>query len=220
MTVHDVARALPGIDDLRDHCRGLATLDAVLCPEWEYRFFSFDAHWAEGEQLASMRDGMGSEFSIVFSAAGAYVRGFDHRSLMSPWARPDVPAVWPGVVDEVPDVFRAYVCEPAFCEKDGVPTVTCCVWREAGDTAWRAGAVGFPEGGDGDPDGADVLFELLVDRSPQAYAAWASDYFETSVDAEAVRAVLTGRPLRRQLVAALNPDAELADLAADIERIG
>ncbi|MEU7014479.1 hypothetical protein [Streptomyces sp. NPDC046385] len=28
MTVHDVARALPGIEELRDHSRALAALDA------------------------------------------------------------------------------------------------------------------------------------------------------------------------------------------------
>ncbi|MET8563143.1 hypothetical protein ABZV75_22055 [Streptomyces flaveolus] len=93
MTVHDVARALPGIEELRDHCRGLAMLDAVLSPERDARFHSFDAHWKEGERIASMRDGLGSGFTVVFSGAGAYVRGFDHASPMSPWARMDVPAV-------------------------------------------------------------------------------------------------------------------------------
>ncbi|MGW3044440.1 hypothetical protein ACWC9T_31340 [Kitasatospora sp. NPDC001159] len=197
MTAHDVARALPGIDDLRDHCRSLAMLDAVLSPEWDSRFYSFDAHWDESEQMASMRDGMGTEYAIVFSAAGAYVRGFDHESLMSPWARMSIPTVWPGVLDDVPDVFRTYVTEPAFCDEDGVPTVTCCLWRGVTDTAWQTGVITFPEDGDGDPDGANVLFELLVDRSPEAYAAWASEYYETPVDVEAVRADSSTRPSGR-----------------------
>ncbi|WP_246212252.1 hypothetical protein [Streptomyces abyssomicinicus] len=220
MTAHDVARALPGIENLRDHCRGLATLDAVLCPEWAWRYHSFDVSWGAGGQLASMRDGMGSEYAIVFSAAGAYARGFDHRSLMSPYARPDVPAVWPGVLDEIPDVFRAYVTEPAFCDERGVPTVTCCLWRRTGDSAWRTGAVDHPEGGDDDPDGADHLFALLVDRSPEAYAAWASDYFEMPVDVDAVRAVLELRPLTPEIVAALNPEIAFADLGEDLAAIG
>ncbi|MFE7094369.1 hypothetical protein [Streptomyces erythrochromogenes] len=219
MTVLDVARALPGTDDLRDHCRGLAMLDALLSPEWDGRYHSFDAHWGEGEQMASMRDGEGGEYAIVFSAAGAYVRGFDHASPMSPWARTDTPRVWPGVLDEVPDVFRPYAAEPAFCD-DGVAAVTCCLWRGADDTAWRTGAVTFPAGADGDPDGANALFGLLVDRSPEAYAAWASAYYETPVDVAAVRALLGGRPLTPEIVAALNPDVDLADLAEDVSEIG
>ncbi|MFD9366424.1 hypothetical protein ACFWA6_01775 [Streptomyces sp. NPDC060020] len=131
----------------------------------------------------------------------------------------DTPRVWPGVLDDVPDVFLPYVTEPAFCE-DGVTTVTCCLWREVGDTAWRTGTVTFPEEGEGDPDGASVLFGLLVDRSPEAYAAWASEYYETPVDVAAVRALLDQRPLTPEIVAVLNPDVELADLAEDISEIG
>ncbi|MFI7006428.1 hypothetical protein [Streptomyces sp. NPDC050145] len=220
MTVHDVAWALPGIKDLRDHCRGLAMLDAVLSPEWDSRFYSFDAHWGEGEQMASMRDGVGGEYSIVFSAAGAYVRGFDHESLMSPWARMSTPKVWPGVLDDVPDEFRPYVVEPAFCDKGGIPTVTCCLWRGVGDAAWQTGTIAFPEEGDGDPDGANVLFELLVDRSPEAYAAWASDYYETPVDVGAVRTLLGQRPLTAEVAEILNPHVDFADLAEDVVEIG
>jgi hypothetical protein len=220
VTAHDVARALPGIEELRDHCRGLAMLDAVLCPEGDGRYHFFDTARTEGERTASMRDGLGGEYAIVFSAAGACVRGFDHGSLMSPYARMDVPAVWPGVLDEVPDVFRRHVTDPAFRDEGGVPVVTCCLWRRAGEPAWRTGAVDFPEEGDGDPDGANMLFELLVDRSPEACAAWASDVHEIPVDVDAVRAVLDQRPLTPELVAALNPEITLADLAEDIAGIG
>jgi hypothetical protein len=83
VTAHDVARALPGIAELREHCRGLAMLDAVLGRGSVERYHSFAA-WGEGRELASMRNGSGDEYAIVFSADGAYVRGFDHESLMSP----------------------------------------------------------------------------------------------------------------------------------------
>ena len=85
--------------------------------------------------MASMRNGSGDEYSVVFSDAGAYVRGFDHESPMSPYAG-DGP--WPGVLDEVPEVFRACVEEPAFCDEDGMPVVTACMWRRAGDDRWQA----------------------------------------------------------------------------------
>ncbi|MFG3347628.1 hypothetical protein ACGF1Z_21480 [Streptomyces sp. NPDC048018] len=219
MTVHDVARALPGIGELRDHCRGLAMLEAVLSPEWDGRYHSFDARWNEHEEMASMRDGQGDEFSFVFSPAGAYARGFAHEAPMSPWADRDDPEVWPGVLDDVPAVFRAYVTEPAFCE-EGIPAVTCCLWREAADSAWRTGTIDFPTWGDGEPDGADRLFALLVDRSAEAYAEWAADYYEREVDVEAVRHVLALRPLTREVVAALDPELTLADLAEDLRETG
>lgn len=128
MNAHDVARLLPDIDGLRDLCRSLAVLDAILSPEWEYRYHSFNGDWSREEEVASMRNGSGDEYSIVFSPAGAYVRGFAHESVMSPYANEDHEP-WPGVLDSVPEVFRAGVREPAFCDEDGVPAVTVCLWR-------------------------------------------------------------------------------------------
>ncbi|MFC8918154.1 hypothetical protein ACFT5C_20520 [Streptomyces sp. NPDC057116] len=208
MTVHDTARLLPAIPVLRDHCRALATLEAILCPDARFRHYTFDAHWSATEELASMSNGAGDEFSIVFSPAGAYVRGFDHESPMSPYVHD---AVWPGVVDEVPEVFRRYVDEPAFSDGVGFPSVTACLWRTAGDDAWRTGAIDFPAACD--PDGSDYLFEHLTDRSAETYQAFAEDAHEVPVDLDAVRHVLALRPLTDEVVAALNPKLTLAGLA-------
>ncbi|WP_307675738.1 hypothetical protein [Streptomyces sp. V4I2] len=223
MTIHDVARRLPGIRTLRDHCRSMAMLEAILSPDWDNRYYSFDAHWSDGEEVASMRNGSGDEFSVVFSAAGAYVRGFAHESPMSPYVG-DGP--WPGVLDEVPEVFRAYVEEDAFSDEDGMPVVTACAWREAGDAAWRAGTIAFPDGGGGDPDGSGYLFRLLVDRSAEAFRDFAEDCHEVPVSLAAVRHVWALKPLTDEVVTALapgGPDApemSLDSLAPDIAGIG
>ena len=43
---------LPDVEGLLKLHQSLATLDAILCPEWEFRYFSFNDHWDEGERLA------------------------------------------------------------------------------------------------------------------------------------------------------------------------
>ena len=220
VTVHDVARRLPGIGVLRDHCRGLAMLEAVLSPEWADRYYSFDCGWSDDEEMASMRDGQGDDWFLVFSPDGAYLRGFAHESPMSPYARHTEPRPWPGVLDEVPEVFRRHLEEPAFADEDGRPLATACLWRKTGDTAWRAGEVDFPAEADEPADGADDLFELLVDRSAEAYRDWAEEYYEVRVDLEAVRHVLALRPLTDEVVAALNADVTLPGLAGEIAEIG
>ncbi|MFG2127631.1 hypothetical protein ACGFNV_07510 [Streptomyces sp. NPDC048751] len=217
MTVQDVAGQLPGIAVLREHCRSLAILDAVLSPEWGDRYHSFNDNWSEGASMASMQNGSGDEYSIVFTAGGAYIRGFDHESPMSPYAE-DGP--WPGVLDEVPAVFRPCVEEPAFSDEDGMPLVTACMWRETGDDGWRTGTIDFPEETSEDPDGAEYLFQLLVDRSPEAFQEWAEDYYEVPVDLEAVRHVFASRPLTERVVSALNSEITLSDLARDIAHSG
>ncbi|WP_256096986.1 hypothetical protein [Streptomyces agglomeratus] len=214
MTVHDVARALPDIPAVRDLCRSMAMLEAVLNPDGA-RYHSFSATWSETEEIASMRNGSGDEFDIVFSPAGAYVRGFDHESPMSPY---DNEEPWPGVVDSVPEVFRAYVLEPAFADGD-MPRVTACMWREAGGDQWQAGEIDFPVGS-ADPDGADWLFQLLTEPAPEAFQSFAEAYYGTAVDLEAVRHVYAFRPLDRRTVRALNATVPLATVAATAAAIG
>lgn len=218
MTVHDLARRLPDIPALRDHCRALAMLEAILSPSWESRCYAFAAHWSDTEEMASMSDGCGDEYSIVFSPDGAYVRGFAHESRMSPYAG-DGP--WPGVLDDVPEVFRPCVEEPAFTDEDGMPVVTACLWRQPSDTAWRTGtSIDFPDSPDDDPDGAAHLFPLLLDRTPDAYRAFAEDYYDLPLTPAAVHHVLSLHPLTPWSVTALNPYRDLPDLTPDITAIG
>ncbi|WP_306806483.1 hypothetical protein [Streptomyces sp. DH12] len=123
MTVHDTAALLPPVPALRDHCRALALLEAILRPDPAHRRFTFHARWTATEELAAMSNGSGDEYAIVFAPAGALVVGFDHESPMSPYVG-DGP--WPGVVDEVPDVFHRYL-EPCTRDGDGFPAMTVCL---------------------------------------------------------------------------------------------
>ena len=217
MTAYDVAKQLPGASELREHCRGLAMAEAILSPEWENRYYSFNNTWAPNVQLASMRDGCGDEYAAVFSVQGVYLRGFAHETPVSPYVNDGM--IWPGVCDTLPDAFRPFLEEPAFRDENGTPLLTCCLWRRPDDESWRTGLIDYPVA-DLDPDGADDLFMLLTDRSPQCYVEFAEDYYETPVDVVAVQELLTGQPLTQALVTALNPEVSLKDLAADIAEIG
>jgi hypothetical protein len=219
VAVSDLIRQLPEISVVRDRCRSMAMLDAILSPEWQYRYFSFDSRWSPAQEMASMRDGSGNEYSIVFSPAGAYARGFDHESPMTPY-RVTPPAPWPGLLDAVPEVFRAQVTEPAFSDSSGTPRATVCFWREQADTAWRAGHIQpLPEGVQ-DDGSAERLFGVLLDGRPEAYQRFAEDYYEVAVDIAAVRHVYALHPLTQAIVSLLNPGVELSSLAEDLAEAG
>ncbi|WP_372337864.1 transposase [Streptomyces sp. MK5] len=219
VSVHEVIRRLPEISIVRDRSRAMAVLDAIMSPDWESRFYSFDSRWSPAEEMASMRDGCGNDYSIVFSQAGAYARGFDHESPMSPY-RVTPPVPWPGLFDAVPEAFAHNVLEPAFSGHDGIPRVTVCFWRGQADSEWRAGAVqALPTGVD-DEGSAEWLFDVLVDGRPEAYQHFAEEHYEVTADIEAIRHVYALRPLTQSVVSALNPDVELVDLADDLAQIG
>jgi hypothetical protein len=204
--------SLPAIEPLRRLMQSLAMLDAILQPDWEYRYYSFNRKWSEGQQMASMRNGEGDEWFCVFSGTGAFLKGFDHESEMSPFAAYP-PSVWPGVLEALPPAFLPFVREPAF----SMDATTFCIWRAEKDEKWQAGSIAYPQGPD--PDGSRWMLALLA-GDPEAYRAWAEDYHGRPVDAEAVRRVYRHENLSAELIRLLNPERTLEDLAKDIEEIG
>jgi hypothetical protein len=195
VSVLEVAAALPGPEELLRRSQVLAMCDAIMSPAWEDRYYSVDSRWStdRGERMASMRNGSGDEYSIVFSPAGVYIRGLDHEA-------PDSP----GLFDDVPAVFAGQVAEPAFGHGSNI-----CLWRETGDAGWHGRGA----------DAAAWLFELLADGTPGAYQEFAEDYYEEDVDLEAITEVFALRPLTDTLVRRLNPDVSVAYLADDIAEI-
>src|SRR5262249_52742034 len=68
MTAAQLAARLPAVGVVRRWSQSLAMLDAIMSPEREYRYFSFDSESGPGQSLVSMRDGSGDEYSITFTS--------------------------------------------------------------------------------------------------------------------------------------------------------
>jgi hypothetical protein len=204
---------LPDVQGLRLLLQAMATLDAILCPEWQYRYYSFNRKWADGEEMGSMRNGSGDDFFAHFSSAGCWLKGFAHESVMSPYAL-EPKGVWPGILDTVPVEFAACLREPAF----SIGNVTFCIWRRNADANWSRGPVTFPPNVE-DPDGSEFLLSDL-DGRPETYQRYASEYFEKEVDIASVVHVYRHRPLTQEIVTSLNPELSLAELAGDLDEIG
>lgn len=49
------------IERIRALSRALAMLEAILSPDWEGRYYSFNSRWAPKQEMASMRNGEGDE---------------------------------------------------------------------------------------------------------------------------------------------------------------
>ncbi|HRG97192.1 MAG TPA: hypothetical protein PLR99_13155 [Polyangiaceae bacterium] len=215
---------LPGIDELRRVTKGLAALDALLCPDWESRYYSFNSRWdaATGAEMASMRDGSGDEWFLWFSAAGAALKGFAHEAFMSPFGGRFTPAeqrgraLYPGLLAGFPEALAPFLDEPAF----DLDQATFVLWRLREDTAWRHGDLVWPALEDGDdPDGSEALLSPLAGR-PEDYVAWAAEYFELEIAPEDAAHVLALRPLDGAIVARLGGERTLEELREDLEEIG
>ena len=162
--------------------------------------------------MASMRNGCGDEYFILFNPVGAILKGFAHESAMSPYAN-ESGKPWPGVVDSVPNEFQDFLEEPAFSIND----VTFCIWRNYGERRWQTGNIDYPEGDD--PDGSDELL-FALDNNPSTYQEFAQDYYEKDIDFSAIEHVYRHKPLTDEIIQALNVDLLPQDLNEAIAEIG
>jgi hypothetical protein len=197
----DLSR-LPDPERLRRTLQSMAMLDAILCPDWQYRYYSFNSTWAPGEEMGSMRDGSGDHFFAHFSHAGCWLKGFVHECPLCP-----------GVLTAVPEEFAVCLNEPAFCLQD----VTFCIWKRHVDLTWQIGAGSSPV--DLRDDGSERLLTPL-DGQPETYQEWAVDYYERNVEITAVEHVYRLEPLTPEVVTRLNPELSVVELAAEIQEIG
>jgi len=203
---------LPGVDEVKRISQSIATLDAIMMSDWEYRYFSFDAKWGEGEMLATMRNGSGDSYFILFNSFGAIIKGYGHESAMAAFTV-DSGKVWPGVLDEVPPEFEAVLTDPAFAAEE----TSFCIWRKYTDSHWQTGKIDFPD--EEFVDGSeDLLF--MLDGSPNTYQQWANEYYEKTIPLDAVKEVYEHKPLTQKLVSRLNPECRIDDLESDLDEIG
>jgi hypothetical protein len=188
--------SLPSPVELERTCKGLAALDAMACAEWQDRYYSFNHAWNETgtERMASMRNGSGDEWFVLFTPAGAFVKAFWHE-----YPPENVDAVYAGM----PATLAPHLKEPAFSVHD----VTFGGWHDG--TAWTLRGNATPM--------AEQL--AILSGDPESYRAYAADYFEVQLPLDAIAHVLAGKPLDTALVARLSTERTLAELEDDLAEI-
>ena len=203
---------LPNTEVLIRRCQSLAMLDAIISPEWESRYYSFNSKWDTEEMMASMHNGQGDDYFILFNTAGAIIKGFDHESPMSPFAN-EPQQIWSGILDEVPSVFDGFLKEPAF----SLEHTTFCLWHLKDEPSWKIGSISYPD--DSDPDGSSYLLSGL-DGKPRTYKKFAEEYYEQEITLASIDHIYQHRTLTDEIIYALNPENSLENLKSDIEEIG
>ncbi len=200
---------LPSPAQLEQRCIALATLDAILCPDWESRHYSFDCHWDReaGARMGSMHGGSGDEYFVLFFADGrCAIKGFAHDS-----SALDARRTVPSALREVPASFAAFTSEAAF----HMEHTSFAFWYE--DGVWhRSEAVPRATWS---VDGASELLHALLEDA-DAYADWAADYYEIPVETAAVTPFFANQPLTRAMAERLNAGVDLDALDTDLEEIG
>jgi hypothetical protein len=202
-------KLLPSPAPLRRRTKALAMTEAIVCPEWESRYYNFNAAWGPAEEMAPMRNGSGDDWFLLFTPAGAGIKGLDHETELAGEKR-----LIEAVRQQVSTSLSVFLDEPAF----GWDWMSYYYWTEARDSVWHR--VEHP-----DPklasakDGSDEFLALLLEPS-SLYLEFANWYYERSLPAAAVEANYRHAALTPTLVAELNPEASWEQVSADAAEIG
>ena len=233
---------IPHRESLKQLCKALATLDAIICRERELRYYSYDKNWdiIKGEEYFSMRNGSGDEFQILFSKDGCVINGQAHESEMCNWTEIEVrpkslkeriisifgrketeslQTIWKGVVDELPTEFHDFI----FGEPVKSIGTTFCIWRLNKDSKWNIGNIKFPKDKYG--DGSEDLIYIL-DNDPKTYRKHALEYFDETfenckLELELIQHIYDNKPLTKEIILKLNPQLDnIKELRIELDEIG
>ena len=207
--MHLDPKLLPNIASLRRRSQALAMLDAIVCPEWEDRYYSFSARWSETESMGSMRNGSGDDWFILFGGFGAAIKGLAHETSIAG------DKVFASEVQrQVPQTFASFLAEAAF----GMDWLSYCYWRAPEDSSWQRvvhpdTALCMSE------DGSNEYLALLVEPAT-SYEDFAKWYYELDLPVVAIESIYNHSPLNDSLVSFLNPEVSLAQAQEAAAEIG
>lgn len=225
---------LPKPNDLQRICMSISALEAIISPEWEYRYYSYQKDWGEGEEFCEMRDGQGDQMLILFTKNGICINGFAHESQMNGWKQIQIEEkksfkeklfgtknelktelrqeIFNGVLDSLPEVFNEFI----YGEPVKSIGTTFCIWSIEND--WKIGEIKLPN--DNYKDGSKDLLQLL-DGQAKTYKNWAEEYYEKEFKIELIESVYAGNPISKELVLELNSEIEdLEALRTELVEIG
>lgn len=187
---------LPNVIKVKEIAQSLAMLDAILMPDWEYRYFSFDSHWDKDEMMASLRNGEGNEYFILFNNHGVIGKLFSKDMQL---ATKQIKTI----IKEIPSKFSSFTTEEAFKMTD----ISFCFWNI--NNNWISL-----------PNLIDIPYLNFLTGNAELYKQWADEYYENNFDFKAIDDILRYKPITIELIKQLNANITFDDLIEDINEIG
>ncbi len=149
--------SLPDKLHLQKICKAISVLDAILSPEWEYRYYSYQSKWSDNEEFCEMRNGQGDHMLILFRKEGCVINGMTHEYYPRDKSK---------LTKGLPEFYNEFI----FGEPVNSIGTTFCLWTVE-NSKWKIGEL------ENFDDGSGEMLEIF-DSNPQTYISWATDYYE------------------------------------------
>jgi hypothetical protein len=182
--------------ELRNKLKQLALLDAIIEPEWEYRYYSYNSNWSDTEEMASLRDSCGGEWFFLFnennisfkctSPVDGLLDNFDE------------------IKSSVPERFNSFLNEAAFSMDQG-----SCIWFIQDNTWIKLGK-----------EITDLPNPMkILEMTASDYCQFVEEIFEKEIDQEVVQSIFDGN-FTIDMANKINSSIDLDALQEDISEIG
>jgi hypothetical protein len=179
------------INEFKNKLKSLAILDAILMPDWEYRYFSYDSHWDNNEEMASMRTGSGEEYFILFVNGG----------VIGKYYHPSYNNINHINFQSIPSIFKGFLSEDAF-KLDNISNI---FYKTSENNEW----IFLPE-----------IFKCnYMFLNANDYKKWAQEYYEVDLDSQVIENIFLFKKLTPENINILNPNITFEDLEEDLEEI-
>ncbi|MBR2564210.1 MAG: hypothetical protein IKE29_06270 [Paenibacillus sp.] len=205
---------------LHQWMRVMAVLDIILCDEeWlrvhRYHELRPDIAWG------SVDNGTGDHLHVLFTNTGTLIKGFDHESPLSPYAREDG-EIYPGMYEGIPEELHSILCQHE--EELNREDVTCCIWQEGDDLKWKTGSwmkYALAEEHETDAEGGLDFLLGYIEETPEAYIDWAEGYYDMQeMSLAAVTEIYNHAPVNADLIRRLNPNRKVSVAMDEIKECG
>ena len=182
--------------EFKNKLKYLSLLNAIIEPDWECRYYSYNSKWSENEEMSSLRDSCGGEWFIWFSGSLiAYKCTSPEDGLYDQFHK---------LVDKVPEEYSLFVNEPAFSMSRG-----SAIWYlDSRDWVELGLAIN-------DLPNPKTIYEM----SASIFCEFVEDFYEQELDEGIVEKILNG-DFSIEMAKKINPDIDLASLKEDMNEIG
>jgi hypothetical protein len=196
---------LPAVEQCRSLMQSMAVMDAILSPNWEYRYYSYDTLWGKDEIMASMRGSDGEHYFALFREGNLIIKGLEqgYPMLYKRFEQENLKAAAEALL---PQEFKDFLFEPAFLPEE----TSFCIWK-IGEKEWES--ITEPK------DGELALLERILGGA-FAYASWAEDYYETALKVTELERFFQGEPLTKDICLSWNPKLDWTEFCSEIASMG
>lgn len=208
---------LPNEKTLKEVLLSQAALDIILVEEEDswLRLTNFYRNHFTGVDMVKIDNGAGDHIYFLFSKDGTIIKGFDHESILSPYAN-DKEEIAKGIYDLVPRELVNLLDEST--ERDDV---TFCVWKSLNDSLWRKGDVVVPEGYKNDDDGESFLLGYIF-KNADIWLDWAKSYYEEKVEniqVDSVEKIYKHESITSCLIKKINSQRDVESVIKELKEI-